>query len=74
MGLFTQQPEHNEEWAGLPSEPLRPLSDAERLADAPLVDAAGLGLTGLGIGGAGAIEVAVIEVAAEPIEDRTAGD
>jgi hypothetical protein len=31
MGLFTQRPEQNEEWAGLPSEPLRPESAAERL-------------------------------------------
>ena len=34
MGLFTRGPEHNEEWAGLPSEPTRQLSDAERLAEA----------------------------------------
>lgn len=44
MGLFTQRPEHNEEWAGLPSEPARPESEAERLADAaPAVDALGFG-------------------------------
>lgn len=44
MGLFTQRPEHNEEWAGLPSEPARPDSEAERLADAAAaVDAVGLG-------------------------------
>lgn len=44
MGLFTQRPEHHEEWAGLPSEPAQPDSDAERLADAaPAVDALGFG-------------------------------
>lgn len=44
MGLFTRGPEHNEEWAGLPSEPARPESEAERLADAaPAVDAIGFG-------------------------------
>jgi hypothetical protein len=44
MGLFTQRPEHNEDWAGLPSEPARPESEAERLADAaPAVDALGFG-------------------------------
>ena len=31
MGLFTQRPEENDEWAGLPSEPLLPPSAAERL-------------------------------------------
>lgn len=34
MGLFTQRPEEPSEWAGLPSEPAQPLSDAERLGDA----------------------------------------
>jgi hypothetical protein len=44
MGLFTQRPEHNEDWAGLPSEPARPESEAERLVDAaPAVDALGFG-------------------------------
>ena len=44
MGLFTQRPEHSEEWAGLPSEPARPETEAERLADAaPAVDALGFG-------------------------------
>lgn len=35
MGLFTQRPQHNEEWAGLPSEPLDPESPAERLTGSP---------------------------------------
>ena len=35
MGLFTQRPEQNEEWAGLPSEPLEPETAAQRLGDAP---------------------------------------
>lgn len=49
MGLFTQRPEHNEEWAGIPSEPLRAESDAERLADAAPIDAGGFALTELGV-------------------------
>lgn len=44
MGLFTQRPEQNEEWAGLPSEPARPETEAERLADAaPAADAFAFG-------------------------------
>ena len=58
MGLFTQRPEQNEEWAGIPSEPLRVESDAERLADAAPVDAGGLALDGLGV----AVESIVIPV------------
>lgn len=34
MGMFMQRPEEPEEWAGLPSEPLKPRSGAELLADA----------------------------------------
>ncbi|SDQ12629.1 hypothetical protein [Microbacterium sp. cf332] len=33
MGLFMQRPEEPSEWAGLPSEPLRPKSGAELLPD-----------------------------------------
>ena len=58
MGLFTQRPEQNEEWAGIPSEPLRVESDAERLADAAPVDAGGVALDGLG-----AVESIIIPVA-----------
>ena len=58
MGLFTQRPEQNEEWAGIPSEPLRVESDAERLADAPPIDASGLGFGELGT----AVESIVIPV------------
>ncbi|MBD8024319.1 hypothetical protein [Microbacterium gallinarum] len=60
MGLFTRGPEHNEEWAGLPSEPARPESEAERLADASPVR-----LDGFGDGGA--VESIVIPVA--PVVD-----
>jgi hypothetical protein len=59
MGLFVQRPEQNEEWAGIPSEPLRAETDAERLADASHVDAGGLGLAQLGV----PIESIVIPVA-----------
>lgn len=31
MGIFTPQPEDPEEWAGLPSEPLRPEDPAAAL-------------------------------------------
>lgn len=46
MGLFAQQPQHRkDDWTGLPSEPLRQESPAERLNDdaATSVDALGLG-------------------------------
>ncbi|BDV30963.1 hypothetical protein [Microbacterium terricola] len=42
MGLFTQRPEEPTEWAGLPSEPLRPRSLADQLPEAPDDDALGL--------------------------------
>ncbi|MFT4219854.1 MAG: hypothetical protein QM611_04990 [Microbacterium sp.] len=43
MGLFTERPEEPTEWAGLPSEPARPQTQAERLEDAaPAVDALGI--------------------------------
>jgi hypothetical protein len=69
MGLFTQQPEENDEWAGIPSEPLHPETDAERLTDAATLDAATLG-----IGGIGSVQSIVIPVApaveiAEPQEE-----
>lgn len=55
MGLFTQRPEFNDDWAGIPGEPLQPESAAQRLADsAPAVDALGVG---------GAVESIVIPVA-----------
>lgn len=55
MGLFTQRPEFNDEWAGIPGEPLDPETAAQRLADAAPVDTAGL------LGG-GAVESIVIPV------------
>ena len=60
MGLFSQLPEEPAEWAGLPSEPDRPESDAERLTTASSVD-----LGGLGFGdpaASGAVESIVIPV------------
>lgn len=44
MGLFTQKPQFDDELPGLPGEPLRPESAAERLPDAAPVD---IGLVGL---------------------------
>lgn len=38
MGLFQHRPEDPVEWAGLPSEPLRDESAAERLNDGVRVD------------------------------------
>jgi hypothetical protein len=72
MGLFTQRPEQNEEWAGIPSEPLRVESDAERLADAAPVDAGGLALDGVGM----AVESIVIPVAPviEIVEAQESGE
>lgn len=59
MGLFSKLPEEPIEWAGLPSEPARPETAAERLTGAPSID-----LGGLGFGGsAGAVESIVIPVA-----------
>ena len=71
MGLFMQRPEHNDELPGLPGEPLRAETAAERLADAAPVDAGSLDLVGLG--GGGAVESIVIPVApvieiAQPLE------
>lgn len=74
MGLFTQRPEQNEEWAGLPSEPARPESEAERLAaEAPSLDAM------IGISGTGAVEsivipvAPVVEIAQSPVTDADPG-
>ncbi len=74
MGLFAQRPEEPTEWAGLPSEPARPESAAEKLADAaPQVDALGL-MTG------GAVEsivipvAPVVEIAQEPVSDGQGDD
>ncbi|GAA5199414.1 hypothetical protein [Microbacterium jejuense] len=60
MGLFSKLPEEPVEWAGLPSEPDRPESAAERLSSATSID-----LGGLSFGdatGAGAVESIVIPV------------
>ncbi|WP_347975901.1 hypothetical protein [Microbacterium sp. ProA8] len=63
MGLFSQRPEEPTEWAGLPSEPARAESSAERLPDAAPVDLGGLGSIGLPeFGGGGVIEAIVIPV------------
>jgi hypothetical protein len=74
MGLFSQQPEQDDEWAGIPSEPRAPESDAERLTDAAPADAAGLGVTG--IAGGAAVESIVIPVAPviEIAESQETGD
>jgi hypothetical protein len=62
MGLFSQRPEEPAEWAGLPSEPARAESSAERLTDAAPVDLGGLGSIGLPEVGGGSIEAIVIPV------------
>jgi hypothetical protein len=64
MGLFTKRPEEPVDWAGLPSEPERAETAAERLTDASAaVDPGDLGLGGPLPGGAGAVESIVIPVA-----------
>lgn len=70
MGLFTRGPEHNEEWAGLPSEPARPESEAERLADAaPAVDAIVFGASESIV-----IPVAPVVEIAQPVSSDTDPD
>lgn len=68
MGLFSQRPEEPAEWAGIPSEPLRSETAAERLAEAPSLD--------LGLPGAGAVESIVIPVAPviEVAQSHESGD
>ncbi|MFV0375331.1 hypothetical protein [Microbacterium sp.] len=55
MGLFTHRPEEPTEWAGLPAEPERPETEAERLRDATSPALSDL----LGAGALGSIEIAV---------------
>ncbi len=80
MGLFSQLPEEPTEWAGLPSEPARAESSAERLPDAAPVDLGGLGVGGIGLAesGGGAIEAIVIPVTAaadaDPDVDQKSSD
>jgi hypothetical protein len=71
MGLFSQLPEEPTEWAGLPSEPARAESSAERLPDAAPVDLGGLGVGGIGLAASGGdtVEAIVIPVAAVVAED-----
>ncbi|MBW9118522.1 hypothetical protein JNB63_00245 [Microbacterium trichothecenolyticum] len=69
MGLFSKLPEEPAEWAGLPSEPARAETQAERLTDAAAVDPGGLGLGDLSVGGGGRVESIVIPVA--PIVEVT---
>ncbi|WP_345803056.1 hypothetical protein AAIB33_08230 [Microbacterium sp. AZCO] len=70
MGLFTQRPEENDgDWAGLPSEPLREETAAERLPDAP---PAGGGAWDL-FGSSGSVVIPVAHVAEER-EDEESGE
>lgn len=62
MGLFSKLPEEPTEWAGLPSEPDRSETQAERLADAA-VDLGGLGIGGVGLGDTAHVESIIIPVA-----------
>lgn len=61
MGLFSKLPEEPTEWAGLPSEPARAETAAERLTDAAAIDLGGFGVGGVGHGG-GAVESIVFPV------------
>ena len=70
-----QRPEQNEEWAGLPSEPARRESEAERLPDAaPAADALGLDLLGGGSVESILIPVAPVVEVPQPSESNAAGD
>jgi hypothetical protein len=73
MGLFTQRPEFNDELPGLPGEPARPETAAERLADAASVD---IGMAGLLGEGAAAVESIVIPVSpyVEIAESQESGE
>ena len=76
MGLFSKPPEEPVEWAGLPSEPARDESQAERLTDAATTDLGGLGLGGVGLGEAAAVESIVIPVApvVEIVQGQESGE
>ncbi|MET0297945.1 MAG: hypothetical protein ABW024_11115 [Microbacterium sp.] len=60
MGLFQQRPEEPTEWAGIPSDPAREETAAERLTDPAPLD---IGLVGLLGEPAAPIESIVIPVA-----------
>lgn len=60
MGLFSKLPEEPVEWAGLPSEPARTETEAERLTTAPSSDLGGLGWGDPAV--TGAVESIVIPV------------
>jgi hypothetical protein len=60
MGLFSKLPEEPVEWAGLPSEPDRAESTAERLPAATSIDLGGYGLGDPAV--AAAVESIVIPV------------
>jgi hypothetical protein len=62
MGLFSQRPEEPTEWAGLPSEPARVESSADRLPEAAPVDLGDLGVAALGGGGVEAIVIPLTPV------------
>lgn len=72
MGLFQQRPEEPTEWAGIPSDPARAETAAERLTDPAPVD---IGLVGL-LGETVAVESIVIPVspAVETPETQESSD
>lgn len=76
MGLFSMQPEEPTEWGGLPSEPARPETTAERLADAATVELGGLGVGDLAPGVGGTVESILIPVkpATEIIQAQESGE
>lgn len=75
MGLFSQRPEEPTEWAGLPSEPSRHETAAERLPDASAVDLGGLSASDLAFG-SGTVESIVIPVkpAIEIVQTQETGE
>lgn len=72
MGLFAHRPEEPTEWAGLPSEPERTRSAAERLDAGAEIEIGSAGL----FGATAAVESIVIPVAPviEIIPEETTGE
>ncbi|WP_309064883.1 hypothetical protein [Microbacterium sp.] len=69
MGLFQQRPEEEQnQWAGLPSEPIE-VSEAERLDEAPTLD-----LLDVGLGAAYSTMVFPVAPPAPEAVDVTDGD
>lgn len=74
MGLFSQRPERNEELPGLPGEPARAETQAERLPDAAPAAAGSIDLLGLGGGAVMSVVIPVSPVIEIAQAQESAGD